>query len=319
MGNKSSPGKTAIQESVTTMQSTVFEPMDMTTAEAVLKEAKQILDQLGLVFFLRHGTCLGAVRDNAFIEWDDDLDIGSVIGLHGLTEDLVQKGAEAFRERGFAVKVKDAELGLSVDMQKSGIQLDWTCYRIIGDSIYQWPVVKIPVSLHTDLKTIDFLGEKFLVPNPPEEYFRLKYGPDWMTPKRAGGFEQEVLDQMAKTTADEESGGVMHLDNTRDPERHTGSLKVLDLDGDPVEGAEVSLAATSVLTGLHRSKTNHAGFVYFSLPVKSEYVLSVQIGDRTEILYLEYLEPDVDYVYRPDPEVRSGRANALVPVRSERA
>ena len=118
MGNKSSPGKTAIQDSVTTMQSTVFEPMDMTTAEAVLKEAKQILDQLGLVFFLRHGTCLGAVRDNAFIEWDDDLDIGSVIGLHGLTEDLVQKGAEAFRERGYAVKVKDAELGLSVDMQR---------------------------------------------------------------------------------------------------------------------------------------------------------------------------------------------------------
>ena len=298
------------------MPSTVFEPMDMTTAEMVLKEAKQILDQLGLVFFLRHGTCLGAVRDNAFIEWDDDLDIGSVIGLHGLTDELVHKGADAFKERGFAVKVKDAELGLSVDMQKSGIQLDWTCYRIIDGSIYQWPVVKIPASLHNDLKEIEFLGETFMVPNPPEEYFRLKYGPDWMTPKMAGGFEQEVLDQMAGTTEDEESGGIMQLDNSHDPDRHTGSLNVLDLEGNPVEGSEVSLAATSVLTGLHRTKTNRTGFVYFSLPGKSEYVLSVQIGNQTEVLYLELLEPNTDYVYRPDPEVNTGRSNALIPANS---
>jgi hypothetical protein len=288
--------------------------MDMSTAEAVLKEAKQILDGLGLVFFLRHGTCLGAVRDKAFIPWDDDLDIGSVIGLHGLTEELVHEAAGVFKDNDFEVKVKVNELNLSVDMQKSGIQLDWTGYRIIDDSIYQWPVVKIPVSLHTDLREIDFLGEKFMVPNPPEEYFRLKYGPEWMTPKKAGGFEQQVLDLMAEATDDAESGGVMQLENLHDLERHTGSLKVVDLQGQPVAGSEVSLAATSVLTGLHRSKTNSDGFVYFSLPVEAGYVLAIQVGDSTEVLYLENLEPGVDYIYKPDPEIQSGRADVLVPV-----
>lgn len=286
--------------------------MNMTTAESVLKDAKQILDQLGLAFFLRHGTCLGAVRDKAFIEWDDDLDIGSVIGLHGLTEELVYKAADVFKENGFEVQVKVNELNLSVDMQKSGTQLDWTCYRIIGESIFQWPVIEIPVSLHTDLKPIEFLGETFMVPNPPEEYFRLKYGSNWMTPKKAGGFEQEVLDLMAEATLPTEAQGVMQMDNEFEASRHTGSLKILDLNGEPVEGAEISLAATSVLTGLHKSKTNKDGFVYFSLPVTAGYVIAVQFGDFSEVLYLEHLAPEIDYIYQPDPDVAVGRANALV-------
>ena len=292
------------------MQPTVLKPMAMTTAEALLKEAKQILDQLGLVFFLRHGTCLGAVRDNAFIEWDDDLDIGSVIGLHGLTEDLVRSAADVFKEHGFDARIEENELHVSVDLNKSGIQMDWTCYRIIDDSIYQWPVVQIPVSLHTDLQEIDFLGEKFLVPSPPEEYLRLKYGPEWMIPKRVGGFEQEVLDLVAETILPD---GTMGLANKLEPQRHTGSLKVLDLEGRPVGGAEVSLAATTVLTGLDRSKTNTDGYVYFRLPAEGGYVVAVQYGDHKEILYVEHLAPDVHYLYKPDLQNPSGRVNALIP------
>ena len=295
-----------------TMQHTVFEPMDMAHAEALLKEARHILDRLGLVFFLRHGTCLGAVRDGAFIEWDDDLDIGSVIGLHGLTEELVHSAADVFREHEFDARVKENELNLSVDLEKSGTEMDWTCYRIIDDSIYQWPVVQIPVSLHEELKEIDFLGEKFLVPNPPEEYLRLKYGPEWMIPKRAGGFEQEVLNLMAEATLPPASQEVMALASELEPQRHTGSLKVLDGEGHPVEGAEVSLAATTVLTGLHTSSTNTDGYVYFSLPGEAGYVVAVQYGDHKEILYVEHLSPGVDYVYKPDPQNPSGRADALI-------
>jgi len=294
------------------MQSTVFEPMDRTTAEALLKEAKQILDGLGLVFFLRHGTCLGAVRDNALIEWDDDLDIGSVLGLHGLTEELARSAAELFKEHGFEVTVEESELNLSVSLRKLDTQMDWTCYRIINDSIYQWPVVQIPIGLHTDLREIDFLGETFFVPNPPEEYLRLKYGPEWMIPKRAGGFEQEVLDRMAETTLPAGSHGILGLASKLEPQRHTGSLRVLDLRGHPVEEAQVAVAATTVLTGLERSRTDADGYVYFSLPEDAGYVVAVQYGDHEEILYLEHLAPGVHYVYKPDPQNPSGRMDALV-------
>jgi hypothetical protein len=294
-------------------QATVFEPMDMSTAEAVLKETKQILDRLGLVFFLRHGTCLGAVRDHAFIEWDDDLDIGSVIGLHGLTEERVRSAARVFEEDGFAVSIDINDLSLAVDLKKSGCQTDWVCYRIIDDSIYQWPMTQIPVRLHTDLREIDFLGEKFRVPNPPEEYLRLKYGPEWMVPKKAGGFEREVLDLMAETTLPATSEGIIALSQEIDPRRHTGSLKILDVEGRSVEGAEVSLAVTTVLTGLAKAKTNPDGYVYFSLPGHAGYVVGVEYAEHQEILYAEQLAPHVDYVYRPDPQNPAGRVDALIP------
>jgi len=44
-------------------------PMDLRNGEKLLREAKQIFDEHGVVFFLRQGTCLGAVRDHALIPW----------------------------------------------------------------------------------------------------------------------------------------------------------------------------------------------------------------------------------------------------------
>lgn len=109
-----------------------------------------------------------------------------------------------------------------------------------------------------------------------------------MIPKRAGGFEQEALDRMAETALPAGSDGVLNLADKREPHRHTGSLEVLDLGGRPVGGggAEVLLAATTVLTGLDRSRTNTDGYVYFTLPADAGYVVVVRYGDQEEILYL---------------------------------
>ncbi len=287
----------------------VFKPMEMSTAETLLKEAKAIFDEAGIVFFLRHGTCLGAVRDGTLIPWDDDLDIGSIIGLHGLTEDSIEPVAAAFREHGFNAVVTEADLHVSVELSKRDTQLDWTCYRIIDDSIYQWPVVKIPVKLHTELKSIEFLGEQFNVPNPPEEYLRLKYGPEWMIPKRAG-FEQDILDLIPDEPTGR-SGKLMQLVGKFLRRRNAGSLKILDLEGQPVEGAEIVVAPTTVLSGLVRSTTGQDGRTRLDLPNEGYYVLTVRHSDHEEVLFMEMLNPGVHYVYKPDSEVPSGRVNVL--------
>ena len=245
------------------------------------------------------------------IEWDDDLDIGSIIGLHGLTEDAIEPVAEAFRERGYNAIVTETDRDISVELIKLGTPMGWTCYRIIDDNIYQWPGVKIPVSLHANLRQIDFLGEQFNVPNPPEEYLRLKYGPEWMIPKRTD-FEQDILDLIPDEESPGGLGKVMQLMKRLLPQRNTGSLKVLDFDNRPVEGAEIVLASsTTVLPGLVRSSTGKDGPTKLDLPEKGSYLVAVRYGDHEEVLYWENLVPGIDYVYMPDPEVPSLRFNVL--------
>ncbi|MBI16841.1 MAG: hypothetical protein CMK60_04120 [Proteobacteria bacterium] len=293
------------------MQASVFEPMDRTVAETVLKETKRVLDQLGIVFFLRHGTCLGAVRDDSLITWDDDLDVGSVIGLHGLTEERMYQAVELFSREGFAPNVIVSEIGLEVEMKKFDVPIDWNCYRIIGDNIYQWPVVQIPLSMHTELKEIKFLGETFLVPNPPEDYLRQRYGPDWEIPKKIGTFESDVLEMTDHSFIPPDHRKTMSLGSRFVSSSHTGYLKVLDLDGLPVHEAQIGIAATAALTGLENARTNIDGRVFFNLPVEGSYVVSIAYNDHREVLYSEWLAPHLNYVYTSNPAVPSGRRNAL--------
>jgi len=42
----------------------------------LLDELKQIVDRLGITFWLHGGSLIGALRHNGFIPWDDDVDVG---------------------------------------------------------------------------------------------------------------------------------------------------------------------------------------------------------------------------------------------------
>ena len=179
----------------------VAPPLDVDTAKELLREAKQILDQLGVVFLLQSGSCLGAVRDNAFIPWDDDTDTASVIGLNGLTEEKIDTALALFRSNGYYYKMNYSTLdrppySLSYSVIKDYARLDWNCMLVVDGVIRSYPGVQVPATLFTHPREIEFLGEKFFVPNPPEEYLRLKYGSKWMVPRRAGEYEKDVVEQI---------------------------------------------------------------------------------------------------------------------------
>ena len=275
-------------------------PMNIADAGMLLNEAKQIFDSLGIVFFLRQGTCLGAVRDHALIPWDDDLDLGSIIGLHGFNEDQIAPAVETFRTNGCYVEVIRDGLYTAVKIMKYRIRIDWQCYRVVKGTIAHYPGVPFPVSLFTELQTVDFNGGTYAVPSPPEEYLVFKYGPDWLIPKQAG-YEKDVLDNMPAGTVPGRAGRFTQVLAVLFLPKKTARLLVLDSTGNPVPNAKVLIA------GMSQTTTNRKGYAKFYLPGPDEYALAITSNGVEEVLYEESLAPGYEYVYRPDATQTAGR------------
>ena len=253
-------------------------PVDVKVAERNLREAKRIFDALGVTFLLNSGTCLGAVRDKALISWDDDIDLISVLGVNGLTEETRRAGAKAFADSGYFVGEQRVRNYRSMSMIRDFVRIDWSCADPVENHIYCFPGIRMPAEMFINPKEVDFLGEKFLVPNPPEEYLRLKYGGEWMVPKRPGEYEREVV------------AGVPDAELAGRPCR----IRILDLLGNPVPEAEIR----AVSIGTFRSDFNGSAEVV--LPGPGWYALVIRYPGHEQILYMEELEPDRSYVYRAD-------------------
>ena len=271
-------------------------PLDPAAAAERLKDVKRIFDQLGVVFFLASGTCLGAIRENRFIPWDDEMDTASVIGLHGVTEETIDRVIDAFTETGYYAHVGHTARYSGVSVVKSSIRVDWGVHRIIGNSIYQYPGFKTPLRLFTQLKEIDFIGEKFLVPNPPEEYLQAKYGPEWRTPK-GPGFEKDVVQKIPDGDLLNRGSKIGQFLTKHIVPSRAGTIRVLDREGEPVNGTEI------VVAGVGRSRTNKQGYARFYVPEEHLYAVIVRYDDHEEVLYEEVLTPGETYVYRPGPIV----------------
>jgi len=276
----------------------------MEVAEKVLLEIKQCLNDIGIVFFLRHGTCLGAVRDGKLIPWDDDIDVGSIIGMHNLEESSIDRAVDNFLRAGFQVNVLETAFHIGVELSKFGIPVDWTCYKISDDSIFQYPGVKIPVHIYEDLTPVCLMGTTFFVPNPPEDYLALKYGPNWTVPRKTG-FEADIVDSIPDSINLGKPSIYIKVLRFLFPRKYSLRIKILDPDYRPLSHTKVTIV------GVGRSTTNHDGCAQFDLYNKDYYVVDVGCGENREILYEEILKPGKEYSYRQDPNEKHGRIHVL--------
>jgi hypothetical protein len=294
-------------------------PMDMAIAAKLLLEVKEVMNRSGVQFFLRQGTCLGAIRDGAFIQWDDDLDLGVILGVNGFTEQSVEPLLAVFRESGYYVQSTSSKSTIYATLLKNMMRVDILFHRVIDEQIYHWPGIWFPVTLFKQLKEINFIGETFLVPNPPEEYLRIKYGPNWQTPKRFG-YAKDVVDNVPMEPV---LGFAQRMMRSIAGFFYPGNvtiLKILDHYGSPVALANIRIVGIGIFS------TNKQGYAKLYLKTKGYsssiasgisdepgdiYSIVISDGNHEEVLYEELLAPNKSYVYQPDLTQTEGRIFVL--------
>ena len=166
--------------------------LDKEKAKNTLFEIKEILDELGIEFFLLQGTLLGAIRDKGFAPGDEDMDIAAKIyDLAPKMKELCNK----LRERGFSLKLFDNpyRFNVHVKIKRGGIRTDFLSFDFNGDKAFRLGgryIDKAKVydrKLIENLKEIDFLGGKFKVFADAERWLEIEYGPNWKRREHRSG------------------------------------------------------------------------------------------------------------------------------------
>ena len=148
------------------------------------------------------------------------------------------------------------------------------------------------------------LGKPFFIPNPPEKYLALKYGTNWMIPKRTG-FEADIIDSIPESINLEKIPVFNRVRKFFFPKHYIVGIKVLSPDLQPISNMEVTIV------GIGRETTDDYGYAIFELVTEDYYAVDIGSGENREILYEEFLKPGRSYSYTVDPNERQGRMHVL--------
>lgn len=143
---------------------------------------KKIFYSFDIKFTLLFGTVLGAIRENDFIEYDTDTDIGI------FKEDLEKllKAIPILLDNEFELIRTRAPDDL-VTFMRNDEYIDIGIFRLTKKNFIEYYTYQghlIGREFLDILEEIEFLGEKFYVPNNKELYLSKTYGKDWHKPKR---------------------------------------------------------------------------------------------------------------------------------------
>ena len=151
-------------------------------AAEVLAAGAGILDDLGAHWWLSSGTALGIYRDGRLIPHDNDLDVGVLDApeLRGrIVAALRRAGADVFVDQPCQVasRLRDVVFDVRIFYRVED--------QLVTDT--EFGQMRKPARLVADLVTVEFDGRSYPLPNPPDEYMAVRYGPDWRTPKTSKG------------------------------------------------------------------------------------------------------------------------------------
>lgn len=156
-----------------------------------LKDVAQVLKKHNIPLTPCFGTLLGIVRDNDFIDWDEDIDL---MILSEDREDLL----DAFwdlREIGFEV-IREDRCNHLYSIMKNGEYIDFYVMDKVSPELRTNYGGGLYFENHlTNLINYNFKGLNIMIPKDYEEYLSFVYG-DWKTPVK---YIPEDLSEVIKT------------------------------------------------------------------------------------------------------------------------
>ena len=156
-----------------------------------LLNIKKILDEENITFWLIFGTLLGAIRENDFLEWDDNINI-AVYKESFLPKLEILKSK--FISNNFIVRQIPKPKGTKINLYRNN-------HKISIEGLYLAPSYKNnkyrlsnkfrhPRKYFEKYEEIQFLGEIFRIPSPVEKYLKFLYK-DWRTPVKLKDLNKE--------------------------------------------------------------------------------------------------------------------------------
>ena len=150
--------------------------LDPVISKENLLDFKTVMDKHKIHYGLWFGTLLGAIRENGFIEHDEDTDIF-------VLEEEREKVFNAlydFEEIGLKV-VRYQDKGEIISFMRNDEYIDIYFY---SKALNQRVTVDngIDGKYLESTEMIDFLGTQFPIPNHPKEVVKILYGENWHIP-----------------------------------------------------------------------------------------------------------------------------------------
>lgn len=181
--------------------------MDALSALILLTDITNVLDKYKCTYWLSDGTLLGAIRENGFISYDGDMDLGiwyKDFDTRVIHELVTRYNCGIQRLQG------RPDDGMVITLGRAGLHLDMFFYYPIKKSIaiknsriYSCLyLLDKPFNTSNSAKRFDcpfpdfkplvkhtFMNKQFWVPKNAEEHLVAIYGNDWQTPKKDWTFE----------------------------------------------------------------------------------------------------------------------------------
>lgn len=146
----------------------------------ILTQLSHVAEEHGARFFLMGGTLLGMVRDNNLLPWDKDLDFGCFVEEATIT-DLWKM----FCKSKFFLPMGTVEDRLIKLRHITGVTVDIFVNHRDGDR--RWHGGQFVTWSDPDfhLRSVEFGGNTFYMPEHAEAYLENHYGPGWQKPDPA--------------------------------------------------------------------------------------------------------------------------------------